>query len=83
MLKTVVSCCPLGQSAVPHTVPRCPNAATVIFVFCTGIVGYIQRELLSNNCAVNLFSMITKYCTIIHYSKINLCYHRLLIVTTA
>ena len=39
------------------------------------IIGYIHRELLSNNCAVNFDSVITKYCTVEHYSKINLCYN--------
>ena len=43
-----------------------------IVVWYIDIIGYVHRELLSNNFAVNLFSMSTKYCTIEHYSKINL-----------
>ena len=45
-----------------------------IVVWHIDIVGYIHRELLSNNCAVNLFGMITIYCTTEHCSKINLNY---------
>ena len=32
------------------------------------IVVYTYRELLTYNCAVNIFSVITIYCTIEHYS---------------
>ena len=45
-----------------------------IVVWYIDIIGYIHRELLSNNCAVNLFGMITKHCTTEHYSKINVHY---------
>jgi hypothetical protein len=45
-----------------------------IVVSYIDIAGYIHRELLSNNCAVNLFGMITKYCTTEYCSKINLNY---------
>jgi len=38
------------------------------------IVGYIHIELLSNNCAVKLFSMITRCYIIEHYNKIYLCF---------
>ena len=33
------------------------------------IVDNTHRKLLSNNCAVKVFSGITKYCTIEHYSS--------------
>ena len=40
----------------------------ITVVWCVDIVGYVRRELLSNTCAVNLFSIITEYCTVKHYS---------------
>ena len=61
----------LADTAIQYVV-------SYIVVWYIDIAGYIHRELLSNNSAVNLFRMITKYCTTVRYSKINWCYNLLI-----